>query len=75
MMCTPDALDALKARAKRLDVTIGSLTDTALRELEARSDIDIIEALAHHGHLSPKQHKNLLDRHNQSDDPPQGTKP
>jgi len=54
---TDEAVQEIKAMARRLEVSQGSLVDVALRELSARSDRQVAELLWRHKHLTDDEYE------------------
>jgi hypothetical protein len=54
------AMTAIADLAKHLQVSQGSLVDTALHALASHSDRDVIDFLAKHGHLTPAEQTAVL---------------
>jgi hypothetical protein len=64
---SPAAIAAANDLAARLGVSLGSVIDTALRQLTDKAPAEVVDALAAHGHLTPDERRlvetNLTQEH------------
>lgn len=66
---TPDRYKAVRDVARRLSVSQGSVIDVALGMLADRDDHEIIDLLTAAGHLTDREHDEVMDRIKRRDPP------
>ncbi len=61
LMASDGSVEAIAEIAERLHVSQGSLVDTALAALARHSDLEIVDLLQAHDHLTPKQYATVIE--------------